>query len=110
MKGVIMAVLTREQVFDRLHERIGTDSSEEAIAFLEDMTDTFNDLENKANSSGEDWKRKYEENDRNWKEKYKHRFFNGDVSTPPPAETDENKKGSKEEIKIEDLFKEKEGN
>ena len=73
-----MAVLDKEKFFTTLHERVGTDTSEESLTFLEDMTDTYNDLEKRANGDGEDWKMKYDELDKSWKAKYRHRFFTSD--------------------------------
>ena len=42
-----MSTLNREEFFARLHERVGNDSTDEGIKFLEDMTDTYNELEKK---------------------------------------------------------------
>ena len=58
-----MAVLNRDEYFSRLHERLGADSSEEAITFLEDMTDTYNDMETRANGDGVDWEQRYHDLD-----------------------------------------------
>lgn len=77
MKGEKMAVLSREEFLNQIHTRIGDDSSDESIKFLEDMTDTYNDLEEKINNNGEDWKHKYEVNDAMWKKRYQNRFFSG---------------------------------
>lgn len=102
-----MAKLNRDDFFKRIHERMPDVTSEEDISFLEDMTDTYNDLENRALNDSEDWKRKYEENDRSWREKYKHRFFNGgDRAVPPMSkkEKEEEDQISPEEITVEDLF------
>ena len=71
----------------RISERIGEEKSDEDIAFMEDMTDTFNDLSSKA-SDTTDWKQKYEENDKMWRTKYTERFTSGgeddkDPITPP---------------------------
>lgn len=72
-----MAVLSRDDFFNRINSVIGTDTSEDSIAFIEDMTDTFNNMENLAHNNGEDWERRYHELDESWKAKYKQRFFNG---------------------------------
>lgn len=96
-----MAVLSRDEFFSRLQTRLASDSSDEAITFLEDMTDTYNDLEEKAGHDGKDWEKKYKELDDAWKEKYKHRFFSGPGSSyRPMVETEEEEK----EIMVEDLF------
>ena len=96
-----MPVLDKEKFFNRLHERIGTDTSDEAISFLEDMTDTYNDMEKRVAGDGEDWKRKYEELDESWKAKYRHRFMNSDGGF---YGTIEDKKEEPKEIKFSDLF------
>lgn len=97
-----MPVLKKEEYFNRLHERIGTDTSDEAISFLEDMTDTFNDLEKRAKGDGEDWSKKYKELDEAWKAKYRHRFLNSDGGFAPPDM--EEKEIEEKEVKISDLF------
>lgn len=96
-----MPVLDRDKYFERLHEKIGTDTSDEAISFLEDMTDTYNDLAKRANGDGEDWPTKYRELDEAWKAKYRHRFLNSDGGYAPP---DENRKEEVKEVSINDLF------
>ena len=68
-----MAVLEREKFFEAVQGRIGEDTSDEAITFIEDMTDTYNDLEAKAAGDGVDWKQRYEELDEKWKKKYSQR-------------------------------------
>ena len=40
-----MAMLDREKFFERIKERLGEDDSDEALSFLEDVTDTYDDLE-----------------------------------------------------------------
>lgn len=70
-----MAVRTKQEILELVKARIGEDESDEAIAFIEDITDTIADFESKA---GEDWRAKYEENDREWRQRYRDRFFNPD--------------------------------
>ena len=55
-----MAMLDREKFFERIKEHLGEDDSDEALSFLEDVTDTYDDLERRAAGDGEDWKGKYE--------------------------------------------------
>lgn len=71
-----MAVLSKEDFLAKIQERIGEDNSDEAIGFIEDMTDTYNSMETQL-SDTTDWKAKFEENDAMWKQKYKDRFFTG---------------------------------
>lgn len=93
-----MAVLSKEDFLSRIKERIGDDNSDEAIAFMEDMSDTYEDMANKVTDST-DWKKKYEENDKAWRDKYKERFTSShnededlsdnDNDTPPPKTFDD---------------------
>ena len=60
-----------------IKDRTQDDTSDETLAFIEDVNDTFNDYDSKLNDST-DWKQKYEDNDKQWREKYRDRFFSGD--------------------------------
>ena len=93
-----------------IKERIGDDTSDEAIHFLENLSDTYNDLESKSKETAEatEWHNKYDEAvkekaelDNEWKQKYRDRFFSSDYP-------DGGEKGGKEEpptpVKYEDLF------
>lgn len=98
-----MPVLDKKALFDKLHTFIGDDTSEEAISFMEDVTDTYNDMETRATSDGEYWKKKYEDNDAAWKVKYRHRFFSSDGGNyEQPQEKPEI---TGETIKVDDLFR-----
>ena len=101
-----MSVLEREAFFERVQNRIGDDTSDEAIQFIEDMTDTYNDLENRAVGDGTDWEQKYKELDESWKKKYAHRFFSSAGTARignEPIEKDEYN-DNKEKITYSDLF------
>ena len=104
-----MAVLKREDFFSRLESQIHNDTSDEAISFLEDMQDTYNDLERRANGDGVDWEKKYHELDDSWKARYRHRFFSGSGYNPrtPEPDSDEPEENF-EDAQIDDLFKESE--
>lgn len=99
-----MAVKTKDEILELVKARVGDDSSDEVIGFIEDITDTLNDYEARLADST-DWKARYEENDAEWREKYKARFFGKEIvedETEVVGE-DENKP-----MKYEDLFTEKE--
>ena len=99
-----MAVLSKEDFLSRINERIGEDNSDEAISFMEDMSDTYNDMASKITDST-DWKKKYEENDKAWRNKYKERF------TSSSSNNEDDLGGEDDEPKpktFDDLFK-KEG-
>lgn len=78
-----MAVKTREEILAEVKARVGEQTDDETIAFLEDVTDTLSDLETKAKGDGTDWKAKYEENDAGWRKKYTERFYSSDPNTDP---------------------------
>ena len=96
-----MAVLNKEEFFNRVRDRIGDDSSDEAISFLEDVTDTYNNLENNGNKDGIDWEQRYRENDEAWKKRYANRFYNG--STQYSGCGAEGKEEEKEEYDPESI-------
>ena len=95
-RGVIMAVKTIDEIMTKVRERIGEDDSDEAIEFIEDISDTLESF-----SNVEDWKTKYEENDKKWREKYRDRFF---TSKEEVEEDDIEEPEEKEKKKFEDLF------
>lgn len=72
-----MAVKTMEEILESLKGMIGEEPTDEDIAMLEDITDTFKDFEEKT-SDVTNWKNKYEENDKEWRKKYLDRFLRKD--------------------------------
>ena len=78
-----MAIKTREEIIAEVRSRVGEQTDDETIAFLEDITDTLSDLEIKAKGDGIDWKSKYEENDTEWRKKYTERFYSSDPNSDP---------------------------
>lgn len=107
-----MAVLNKEDFMLRLQERIGDDTSDEAMQFIEDMTDTFNDFETRSSGlNDEQWQSKIDELDKSWREKYKARFFNTET-TPDDVkgnQEDDVKDDENIEKTFDDLFEEREG-
>lgn len=107
-----MAVVSKEDLMERIKARLGEDTSDEALTLIEDFTDTFSDYESR---SGEDWKSKYDELDSTWRKKYRDRFFqtSGDKDTNREEVVPDNEDDLKDESKeksFEDLFKKKEDN
>lgn len=97
-----MAVRTREEILNSIRTHIGDDASDEALALVEDLTDTITDFEQKANNDGQNWKQRYEENDAAWRKKYRDRFFSGGSSD----DDDEPEPPKKKNYSFENLFKE----
>lgn len=84
-----MSVLDRDRFFEAVQNRVGEDTSDEAIQFIEDMTDTYNDMETRAAGDGVDWEERYKELDEKWKKKYAHRFFSGGAARTVVKEEDD---------------------
>lgn len=98
-----MAVKTKDELLNSIKGLLADDASDESIALLEDISDTFD--EQKTKTDAEDWKKKYEENDREWRQKYRDRFFStGSEDVPQPKELDPEPDNIPK--KFEDLFKE----
>lgn len=103
-----MAVLSRDDFMTRINERVGNDNSDDALSFIEDMTDTFDALSSPNNT--DEWEKKYNELDTQWREKYKARFMSSE--TDPQSVIDEQEEDIKDDgtkTTFDDLFKEREG-
>lgn len=100
-----MAVKTRAEILESIRSRVGDSTDDETLEFLEDVTDTLTDLENRA-TDPEDWKSKYDELDKSWREKYRERFFSSEPLSKENEEFEE--KEEKEKKTYEDLFDVKE--
>ncbi len=96
-----MAVRTTEEILNAVKARIGEDTSDEALALIEDIADTLNNGES---NDKEDWKKKYEDNDAMWRQKYRDRFFSGGDDKDDTAEEDNDDKPKT--YTYENLFKE----
>lgn len=96
-----MAIKTSDEIMASIRAKIGDDTSDESIALMEDVSDTFKDLEGKTKDAT-NWKNKYEENDRQWREKYRDRFYKGNDE----QEDDDNDDEPPKQMRFEDLFKE----
>lgn len=83
-----MAVKSKEEILKLVSDRVGDDTSDEALSFIEDVSDTIVSLEAQVTESG-DWKSKYYENDKAWRERYRERFMSDDpVPQPKDPEPD----------------------
>lgn len=100
-----MAVLNRDEYFESLKTIFDGKNDSDSITLMENLTDTYEDLNNRASGDGVDWKKKYEENDEMWKDRYKNRFFSGNGGNPNyhyPNEPDEPE--DKKPVTYDDLF------
>lgn len=97
-----MAVRNKEEILEAIKTRVGEQTDDETISFLEDVSDTLTDLETRA-SGGDDWKTKYEENDKSWRERYTSRFFSKEPEQDPKPDPEPEPEVKKT---FSDLFKE----
>ena len=80
-----MAKLNREQFLEAIKARIGDDTSDLAMQFMEDMTDTFDGFATDSNSQRiseleqqlTDAKTEKDDLDKSWRQRYRDRFFSG---------------------------------
>lgn len=105
-------ILSKDDFISRISERLGEDNSDETLTFIEDVTDTLNDYEERLSSTdNEDWKSKYDELDASWRKRYRERFFKPE--TTPEEVKDEQEKDVKEDpnedVTFDELFEEREG-
>ena len=94
-----MAIKTFKEIMTAVKDILKDNTSDEAIAFIEDINDTL------SSNDSEEWKKKYEENDKMWREKYRDRFFEGGSTTANETEVETE---TEKTLKYEDLFKVKE--
>lgn len=100
-----MAVKSREEILSQINARIGEDNSDEALALIEDVTDTLTDLETRASGDGKDWKAEAERIDKEWREKYRARFSSG---SSEEDNTLGSNGGTEKQYTFDKLFNEKE--
>ena len=112
--------LTREEYMASIASIIGERTDDEALKFVEDMTDTFDgnvnaDNAETINTLNETIKELTEKNksiEEEWRKKYLARFYGGSDEEMNPSNQnvieDETMLDGEENITIEDLFKEEE--
>ena len=97
-----MAIKTKEELLSSIKTVLGDNTDDNSLAIIEDISDTYDDMNNKAKGDGKDWKAEAEKIDREWRQKYHDRFFNpnNDEDVDPlKPESIEPKK-----YRFEDLF------
>ena len=112
-----MAKLNREQFLEAIRARIGDDTSDLAMQFVEDMTDTFDGFATDSNSQRiseleqqlTDARTERDDLDKSWRQRYRDRFFSGidEDKLPPevkdPASVEPDRATT---IQVNDLFTE----
>lgn len=98
-----MAIKSKQEILDEIGLLVGTETTDEVLAVIEDVTDTIDDYERKLGDDT-DWEAKYNELDNEWREKYKARFFEAeDVAAAAEAE-DVTEDEDEELLTYDDLF------
>lgn len=102
-----MAVKDMDSILSAVKQMIGDNTSDEAIALMEDITDTITDYETKV-ADKTNWKAKYDEVDASWRRKYIERF-SGKTGEENKNEQEEQIKDDGEIRSFDELFTEREG-
>lgn len=90
--------MEREEYMTLVRNRVGDDTSDEALAFVDSMSRAYDEMAN--NDAAAEWERKYHENDEMWRNKYKERFF----GEPIQPKVEPKKDPVNTDISIKDLF------
>ena len=88
-------VRTKEEIMTDFKNYIGEDTSDNVLAFTENLSDTLDSMS--SNNDAEHWKRKYED----MRKQYRDRFFNN----KPVDEDDYDRDDEPKPLRFEDLFK-----
>mgnify|MGYP003466073152 FL=1 len=97
-------ILSKEELMTEMKSIIGERTDDEAIKFIEDVTDTIGSLEeqNNENNENNEWKSKYEE----IVTKYKERFFNQEVDKNEETEEETKEETEDNPETYDELFEE----
>lgn len=98
-----MAVKTKEEILSAVKDRLGDDNSDEALSFIADISDTYDDMSNQIAKSGE-WKKKFEQNDADWRKKYRDRFFSKPETEPDLEDDADIEPEKKKPLTFDELF------
>lgn len=98
-------VKTKDEIMEEIRRYIGDRSDDQTIALIEDISDTIDDY-----AAHGDYDEKLMAVEAEWRRKYIDRFMNGgeNKNEVKVEKTEDEEKEKAEEIKIEDLYTEKE--
>lgn len=98
-------VKTKDEIMEEIRRYIGDRSDDQTIALIENISDTIDDY-----AAHSDYDEKLMAVEAEWRRKYIDRFMNGgeNKSEVKVETTEDEEKEKAEEIKIEDLYTEKE--
>lgn len=96
-------VKTKDEILAEIKAYIGERTDDETVSLVENVTDTLSDMEKNGNAEA-----RVKEVGDMWRAKYMERFFDGDKEEKNTEVEEEEETDKAEEIKIEDLYIEKE--
>lgn len=98
-------VKTKDEIMEEIRAYIGDRADDPTIALVENISDTIDDY-----AAHGDYDKKLMAVEAEWRRKYIDRFMNGgeNKNEVEVEKTDDEEKDNAEEIKIEDLYTEKE--
>lgn len=96
-------VKTKDEIMEEIRAYIGDRTDDETVSLVENVTDTLSDMEKNGNAEA-----RVKEVEDMWRAKYMERFFDGDKEEKNAEVKEETEDDKSEEIKIEDLYTEKE--
>lgn len=103
--------LNREDFMSAISAIVGDRTDDEAISFVENMTDTFDAFgDSEKDKTIADLRKSLEDTEQSWRKKYRDRFYSGTDEEENPSnqtlEEDKDEMIEAEEITIDDLFNE----
>lgn len=105
-----MSVLSKDELLEKIRSLLGERTDDEAITFIEDVTDTYDSISDaKSGYTEDEVTAKVNEVEEKWRKKYRDRFFGSGGDDDDDDEPDGGNTNT-EEVTIDDLFEKKEGN
>lgn len=98
-----MAIKTKDELIQSLNAVLGDNASDEALALMEDVSDTLDD---NAAKGAVDWEQKYRENDAAWRTRYRDRFMNNADNNAQQVDDPIINPPTTERLTFDNLFKE----
>ena len=93
---------TIKEILDAVNNILGENTSDEALALIEDISDTFTSYEGRDDA---DWESRYNELDKSWRQRYKERFMKGEETNEDESH-EEPDGDEKKPLTYENLFEE----
>lgn len=106
-----MSVLSKDELLEKIRSLLGERTDDEAITFIEDVTDTYDVIVGaKSGYTEEEVTAKVNEVEEKWRKKYRDRFFGNGGDGDDDDDVPDGSNTNTEEVTIDDLFEKKEGN